>query len=63
MAVPKWATPAGNLGVVPALEFYQLPLQASDASGGTLVYNRVSGRLPPGIQVVRTPCNTPVRTT
>jgi hypothetical protein len=54
MAVPKWATPAGNLGVVPALEFYQLPLQASDASGGTLVYNRVSGRLPPGIQVVRT---------
>jgi hypothetical protein len=54
MAVPKWITPAGNLGIVPALEFYQLPLQASDASGGTLVYTRVSGRLPPGIQVVQT---------
>jgi hypothetical protein len=53
MAVPKWTTPAGNLGVVPALEFYQLPLQASDASGGTLVYSKVSGTLPPGIQVVR----------
>jgi hypothetical protein len=54
MALPKWITPAGNLGIVPALEFYQLPLQASDASGGTLVYTRVSGRLPPGIQVAQT---------
>jgi hypothetical protein len=54
MALPKWITPAGNLGIVPELDYYQFPLDAYDASGGTLVFSRVSGRLPPGIQVVTT---------
>ena len=54
MSQPKWITPAGNLGIVPSLEYYQFTLDAYDATGGTLVYTRVSGRLPPGIQVVNT---------
>jgi len=52
MALPKWITPAGNLGIIPELEYYQFNLDAYDASGGTLVYSRVSGRLPLGIQLV-----------
>ena len=52
MALPKWITPAGNLGIVPELEYYEYDLDAYDASGGVLVYSQISGRLPPGIQVV-----------
>lgn len=54
MATPKWITPAGQLGIVPELEYYQFPLDAYDASGGTLVFSLISGRLPRGIQVVPT---------
>jgi len=54
MALPKWITPAGQLGIVPELEYYEFPLDAYDASGGTLNYFLVSGRLPLGIQVVTT---------
>lgn len=49
MALPKWITPAGNLGIIPELEYYDFPLDAYDASGGTLVYSVTSGRLPLGI--------------
>ena len=52
MAFPKWLTPEGNLGVVPELEYYEFPLDAYDVFGGNLVYSRVSGTLPTGIQVV-----------
>ena len=52
MAYPVWITPAGNLGIVPELEYYQLPLDAFDAAGGQLKFFQVSGTLPPGIQVV-----------
>lgn len=54
MAYPKWLTPAGNLGIVPELEYYQLPLDSYDDAGGTLVYRLISGRLPPGIQIIST---------
>lgn len=54
MALPKWITPAGDLGIIPETEYYQYTLDAYDPSAGTLVYSRVSGRLPPGIQVVST---------
>ena len=52
MALPKWITPAGDLGIIPETEYYQYTLDAYDPSAGTLVYSRVSGRLPLGIQVV-----------
>lgn len=54
MALPKWITPAGQLGIVPELDYYEFPLDAYDASGGTLVYSLVSGRLPLGLQIVPT---------
>ena len=54
MATPKWITPAGQLGIVPELEYYEFALDAYDASGGTLVYSLVSGELPLGIQVITT---------
>lgn len=52
MALPKWITPAGSLGTVPELEYYQLLLDAYDASGGALTYKLVSGRLPLGLQII-----------
>ena len=52
MAYPTWLTPAGNLGIVPELEYYQLPMDAYDDAGGVLKYKLISGQLPPGIQVV-----------
>lgn len=54
MALPKWITPAGDLGIIPELEYYEFTLDAYDASAGSLVYSRISGRLPLGIQVVST---------
>jgi len=52
MALPKWQTPAGNLGVVPELEFYKFGVVAADDAGGQLAYSVISGTLPPGIQLI-----------
>lgn len=54
MALPKWITPAGQLGIVPELDYYEFPLDAYDVSGGSLVYSLVSGQLPLGLQIVPT---------
>ena len=54
MAYPIWITAAGNLGVVPSAEYYQLTLDAYDTAGGDLVYAKISGILPPGLQVTTT---------
>jgi hypothetical protein len=54
MALPKWLTPEGQLGIVPELEYYEFPLDAYDASGGTLRFFRVSGTLPLGLQIIDT---------
>ena len=54
MALPMWITPAGQLGIVPELEYYEYVLDAYDASGGSLVYSKVSGKLPLGIQLIST---------
>ena len=51
MAYPTWITGAGNLGIVPCLDYYQYQLDAYDTAGGTLVYAKISGTLPPGIQL------------
>ena len=51
MAYPIWITSAGNLGIVPSAEYYQLALDAYDTAGGTLAYAKISGMLPPGIQL------------
>jgi hypothetical protein len=54
MAYPIWITSAGNLGVVPSAEYYQLTLDAYDTAGGTLAYAKISGTLPPGLQITTT---------
>jgi hypothetical protein len=54
MALPKWITPAGQLGIVPETEYYEFDLDAYDAAGGTLVYSHISGKLPLGIQLIPT---------
>ena len=54
MALPTWITLAGQLGIVPELEYYEYVLDAYDASGGALVYSKVSGQLPLGIQLIPT---------
>ena len=54
MALIRWITPEGNLGIVPALEYYEFALDAYDATGNPIEYSRISGILPPGIQVVST---------
>lgn len=54
MALPQWITPAGQLGIVPELEYYEYDLDAYDASGGALVYSHISGKLPLGIQLIPT---------
>jgi hypothetical protein len=54
MAYPTWITPAGNLGIVPEQEYYQFPLDAYDSAGGTLRFFKLSGTLPPGIQIINT---------
>jgi hypothetical protein len=51
MALPKWITPVGNLGILSELEYFEYQLDAYDATGGTLKYSRISGKLPPGIQI------------
>ena len=51
MAYPIWLTPAGNLGIVPEAEYYQFSLDGYDDSGGTLRFSRISGILPPGLQI------------
>ena len=51
MAYPTWITAAGNLGIVPSLEYYQYQLDAYDTAGGILTFAKISGTLPPGIQL------------
>lgn len=54
MALPTWITPAGQLGIIPELEYYEYNLDAYDATSGTLVYSYISGKLPLGIQLIST---------
>jgi hypothetical protein len=51
MALPRWITPDGQLGIIPELDYYEFPLDAYDASGGELKFRLVSGRLPLGLQI------------
>ena len=49
MAAPVWVTPPGDLGTVVEGEFYQVQLNASNATS----YKYLSGVLPVGIRVPR----------
>jgi hypothetical protein len=47
-----WLTPAGNLGTIPESVYYQVQLDAYNASGGTLTYSLISGNLPSGLTLM-----------
>ena len=51
MAFPIWITPAGDLGVIPELEYYEKVLDSYSATGGTITYSHISGILPTGLQI------------
>lgn len=46
-----WLTPAGNLGIIPELEYYDLPLDAYSPTGGPLTFRLISGSLPAGLEI------------
>lgn len=46
-----WLTPAGNLGIIPELEYYDLPLDAYSPTGGPLTFKIISGSLPEGLEI------------
>ena len=49
---PIWLTPPGNLGIVPELEYYQFHMDAYTESADPIAFAKISGQLPPGIQVI-----------
>lgn len=51
MAQPQWTTSAGSLGVIAEGSFFNTPVIATDADGGTVKYILQAGELPEGIQV------------
>lgn len=50
-SAPIWLTPAGDLGIIPELEYYILSLDAYNPEGGDLTYSIVSGSLPAGLRL------------
>lgn len=51
MPAAIWLTPAGNLGTIPEMEFYEIPLDAYNPTGGDLIFTLVAGSLPSGLEV------------
>lgn len=51
MAAAIWLTPAGDLGIIPELEYYEIPLDAYNTSGGELRFTLISGNLPSGLEL------------
>ena len=54
MAYPVWITPAGDLGIIPENQYFDIQLDAYNPGGGSLTFTKISGQLPPGIQLTRT---------
>ena len=54
MTAPIWLTPAGDLGIIPEQEYYDLALDAYNTSGGSLTYTLIAGNLPQGLQLQST---------
>lgn len=48
---PIWLTPAGDLGIIPELDYYELPFDAYDTSGVQLRFSLISGALPEGLEL------------
>ena len=51
---PIWITPPGDLGIIPELEYYELPLDAYDPTASPyppLRFSVISGSLPVGLEI------------
>ena len=53
MSAITWTTPKGNLGAIPASQYYDFQLEAVDSDEQLLFYSFISGELPDGIYVTR----------
>lgn len=51
MAAAIWLTPAGNLGIIPELEYYEIPLDAYNPTGGYVQFTLIAGSLPEGLEL------------
>jgi Putative Ig domain len=49
-----WLTPAGDLGIIPELVYYENQLDSYSTSGGDLTYKLVTGSLPAGLTISST---------
>lgn len=52
MSQVSWLTPAGSLGTIVELDYYEFAFDAYDAAAGLITYKLISGTLPLGIQVI-----------
>ena len=51
MGYPIWKTPAGFLGKIAELEFYNFQFEASDPDQQDITFSLIAGRLPTGLQL------------
>ena len=51
----KWVTQSGDIGIVPELEFINIPLVVANPTNDSIAFDLISGELPPGIQIERVP--------
>ena len=51
MAAAIWLTPAGDLGIIPELEYYEIPLDAYNPAGGFVGFTLIAGNLPDGLEL------------
>ena len=51
MAAAIWLTPPGDLGIIPELEYYELPLDAYNPAGGYVQFTLIAGTLPAGLEL------------
>jgi len=51
MAAPIWLTAAGDLGIIPEEEYFELFLDAYNPGGGSVTFTLIAGSLPQGIEL------------
>jgi len=51
----KWITQGGDIGTVPELEFIDIPLEVTNPTQDNIIFDLISGELPPGVQIERMP--------
>ena len=54
MAAAIWITPAGTLGTIPELEYYEYSFDAYNPTGSSLTYSLIAGNLPQGLTLSST---------